>query len=259
MPGNPLVLVLPGWTGRLRTLVVAVPEGLLGGMLLCFKGCPVREAALEQHRCGRSIAPVKHVRVQGRQLDGGMQGRCGGPAHKQGQVHSPAGHLPANLLHLEEAGGDEPAYGYGIGLLLEGAVQDGIPVHHYPQVHDVKAVAAQHNAGDVLSYVVDISLYGGHDHFGPAAGLFRSLKMRFQHAHGLAHHLGALDHLRQEHLAFSKSSSHFFHGIHQRAFNHLYGAAQPAQLFQYGFGEAFASALQKAGSDAFSGRGRAQL
>ena len=59
MPGKRFL----GFARNDRRLVIVVAEGLLGSVLLGLEGFAVGEAALEQYRCGRSIAPVKHVRI----------------------------------------------------------------------------------------------------------------------------------------------------------------------------------------------------
>ena len=39
--------------------------------------------------------------------------------------------------------------------------------------------------------------------------------------HGLLHHAGAFDHLRQEHLALAKQVTDHVHAVHERAFDHV--------------------------------------
>ncbi|MCY1528763.1 hypothetical protein D9M68_638810 [compost metagenome] len=74
-----------------------------------------------------------------------------------------------------------------------------------------------------------VALDGGDDDLalGPhvAAGR-RDLALLFfdegdQVGHGLLHHAGGLDHLRQEHLARAEQVAHDVHAVHQRAFDDL--------------------------------------
>ena len=99
-----------------------------------------------------------------------------------------------------------------------------------------------------------VAFYRCHHYPGLAGSAFLGLEMRFQHAYSFPHYLGALDHLRQKHLAFPEEPSHFFHGAHERTLNHFHGAAQGFQFLQHRFGQAFAASLQQAGRYLF-GRG----
>ena len=51
-----------------------------------------------------------------------------------------------------------------IGLLVDRRLQNPIARHHHAEVDDLVAVAAEHDADDVLADVVDVALDGGeHD------------------------------------------------------------------------------------------------
>ena len=53
--------------------------------------------------------------------------------------------------------------------------------------------------------------------------------------HGALHHAGALNHLRQEHLAAAEEVAHHVHAGHQRAFDHEDGVhVLHAGLFRVG-------------------------
>ena len=101
-----------------------------------------------------------------------------------------------------------------------------IAVHHDAQVDDFEIIALQHDPHDILANIVHVAFYRRHEDFAVgvvAAGLFLFDK-RLQIRHGLFHHTGALDHLREEHLALTEQVAHHVHTIHQRALDDLDGA-----------------------------------
>ena len=50
-----------------------------------------------------------------------------------------------------------------IGLLVERRLQNPIARHHHAEIDDLVAVAAEHDADDVLADVVDVALDGRQD------------------------------------------------------------------------------------------------
>src|SRR5690606_37957375 len=108
----------------------------------------------------------------------------------------------------------------------DGGLEDLVRGHHHAQVDDVVAVATQHHADDVLADVMHVALDRGHEDLALGfrlIALFR-LDEGNQVRHGLLHHAGGLDHLRQEHLARAEQVADHVHATHQRAFDHLDGA-----------------------------------
>ena len=103
------------------------------------------------------------------------------------------------------------------------AAEDLLRRDHHPEVDHLVVVAAQDDADDVLADVVHVALDRGHDDLrlglGPARPLLR-LEKRRQVGDRLLHHPGALDHLRQEHLARAEEVADDVHARHERALDH---------------------------------------
>ena len=72
---------------------------------------------------------------------------------------------------------------------------------------------------------MDVALHGGHhdDALGARLGVLLRFDERGQVGHCLLHHPGALDHLRQKHLAGAEQVADPVHAVHQRAFDDLDG------------------------------------
>ncbi len=96
-------------------------------------------------------------------------------------------------------------------------------MHHHTKVDHLKVVALQHHAHDVLADVMNIPFDRSHENLAVGLrclGLLR-LDVGLQVSHGLFHDTGALDHLREKHLAVAEEVADHVHAVHQRAFNHL--------------------------------------
>ena len=114
--------------------------------------------------------------------------------------------------------------------------------HHHAHVDDLEVVALQDHGDDVLADVVHVALDGGdHDLAFAAHGFAGGLLLAFffldvgdQMGDGLLHHARALDHLGQEHLALAEQVADDVHAVHQRALDHMQGAAAPGQDFAVG-------------------------
>ena len=170
----------------------------------------------------RRILAVEHMVVQGRKLHRSMQRRSGGATDEQRNVQVPRRHLPAKLLHLEQARRYQAAHPDDGSLSGHGGIQDLRLVHHHSQVLDLKAVASQDNPRNILSDIVHITLDRSHYHKRPAAGgLSVPLHVRLQNRHGVLHHLRGLDHLREKHLALAEQHAHALHPGHQRPLDDL--------------------------------------
>lgn len=63
--------------------------------------------------------------------------------------------------HTDHRGGHQRGKPDEIGLVRDGGLDDGFGLHVLAQIHDLKAVVAEHEADDVLADVVNIALNGG--------------------------------------------------------------------------------------------------
>ena len=127
------------------------------------------------------------------------------------------------MAHLLQRRGDQAAEADDVNVLAAGRLQNLVRRGHDAQVDDLVVVAAQDDADDVLADVVNVTLdRGQQDAPGRAAvaalGLFR-LDVGHEVGHGLLHDAGALDHLRQEHLARAEQIADDVHAVHQRPLN----------------------------------------
>ena len=148
-------------------------------------------------------------------------------------------HFTGHILHLFQAGSDEPRQANDVGVFFFGLGQNLVARHHDAHVDHVKVVALKHHRHNVFANVVHVAFDGGNHNFALgfhvlACGLllaFFFLDVRHQVRHGLLHHARRLDHLRQEHLALTKQIAHHIHAIHERAFDHVQGPAFFGQYF----------------------------
>src|SRR5690606_15337150 len=79
---------------------------------------------------------------------------------------------------------------------------------------------------DVLADVVHVALHRGQQDLAlglDVVALLACLDVGQQPGHGLLHHPGAFDHLRQKHLATAEQVAHHVHAVHQRPFDHVDG------------------------------------
>src|SRR5262249_38137130 len=130
------------------------------------------------------------------------------------------------------------------------------------------AVAAEHDADDVLADVVYVAFDGGKKDAagtrparGPAkAGHYIRSRIRrlllfherFEVGDGAFHRAGALDDLRQEHLAGAEGIADRLHAVHQRAFDPLERPAELlARFFGVGFDEVHHSVDEREGEALF--------
>ena len=107
---------------------------------------------------------------------------------------------------------------------------------------DLESVAAQYDACDVLSYVVDVSFDCGQYYLTFMLAMFvtcalvlvlgRLADVWFEYGYRVSHYLGRFYHLWQEHLTFSKQFSYCLHAFHQRSFDDGCGAAIVVEDFR---------------------------
>ena len=225
-------------------------RGLLVGMLLAyalvigvqFGNVGILALGAQQlgaHAHGtRGIGHIHHgAAVVGRNFHGRVNARASGPADQQGNLARAevfvALHLGGHVLHFLQRGGDQARQANDVGANFLGFVEDVLARHHHAHVHHFEVVALQDHGHDVLADVMHVALHGG-DHdlaFAAHIGARRfQLTLFFfdvghQMGHSLLHHAGGFHHLRQEHLARAKQVAHGVHAGHQRAFDHVQGAA----------------------------------
>ena len=120
-------------------------------------------------------------------------------------------------------GRDEPREPDDVAVLVDRCVEDRLGGNHHPQVDHLVAVAAEHDADDVLADVVDVAPDGRHDDAPRGArvpGLL-GLHERLEVGDGSLHRAGALDDLRQEHAPRAEEVADDPHPVHQRALDHV--------------------------------------
>ena len=130
--------------------------------------------------------------------------------------------------HLFQRRCDQAGQADDVGILLLGGVEDGLGVHHHPQVDDFEIIALEHHTDDVLADVVHVALDRGHDDLAGGAGISGLLRFDIgnQIGHRLFHHPRRLHHLGQEHLAVAEQVAHHVHTVHQRPLDHLNRAGE---------------------------------
>ena len=146
-------------------------------------------------------------------------------------MNAAALHFLRDEHHLVERRRDEAAQPDQIRLLVERGLQDLVARHHDAEIDHLVAVAAEHDADDVLADVVHVALdRREHDlalrrRFGDAAGGHARLALgrheRLEVRDRSLHRPRALHHLRQEHLAGAEQIADDLHAVHQRAFDDL--------------------------------------
>ena len=105
--------------------------------------------------------------------------------------------------------------------------------HHHAQVYDLEPAALQHDGGDVLAYVVHVSLHSSYHHLRLAAAAVLRLHIRLKHIDRLPHHLCRLHYLRQEHPALAEQFSDLLHTLHQRPLDDSHRAAEFRKALQH--------------------------
>ena len=161
-------------------------------------------------------------------------------ADQQGNVEALALHLAGHVTHFLQRWRDQATESDDIDLLPPGGVQNLVGRSHDTQVDDLIVVAAQHDAHDVLADVVYVTLDRSQQDLAgravvPVGALLR-LDIGDQVGDRLLHDPGALDHLRQEHLAAAEEVADDAHAAHQRSFDHFQRPGRPlSRLLCVGF------------------------
>ena len=84
-----------------------------------------------------------------------------GPADDDRDAEPAAFEFLANMDHLVERRGDQPAQADALCAPCHGFIDDALRFDHYAQVADLVAVAGHHHRDDVLADVVHVALDGG--------------------------------------------------------------------------------------------------
>ena len=166
----------------------------------------------------------------GRDLDRRVDLGGGCPADQQGNLKTLPPHFFRDVRHLLQRRSDQPGEPDQVDLFAPGGLQNPGARHHDTEVEHLVVVTLENHADDVLADVVHIALDRGEQH--PAFGLRRGTRLfRFEKGHQVGdcffHDPGALDHLRQKHLAAAEEIAHHIHPVHEGAFDHR---DRPAQL-----------------------------
>ena len=144
-------------------------EPFAAGGIFCEEGTghPYAAGSIEHMHDGEG--------VMGFDFDGRVGFGGGRSSDEEGDLELLAFHFLCDMDHFIEGGGDQSAEADHIHLFVPGCFQDFIGGHHDAEVHDVVAVAAEHDADDIFSDIVYIAFDGGHEYFAfgtAAAGCF---------------------------------------------------------------------------------------
>ena len=163
-----------------------------------------------------------------------MHRRSRSSSHADRNPHAVLLKQSAQVLHLLQRRRNQSAHAHETRIQFACLLQYQFVGYHHAQIVHLEVVARQHDAHDILSNVVHITVGSSQHH--DIAFCLRSFatsfckrfshthvlpfQLRFQHLHRLAHHLRRLHHLRQKHLTFAEEPAHMFHRLHQRLLNH---------------------------------------
>ena len=199
------------------------------------------------------------ARVDRGDLHRRVEVRGGGTADDDRDAEPAAFEFLANVDHLVERRGDQPAQADALCTPCHGFIDDALRFDHYAQVADLVAVAGHHHRDDVLADVVHVALDRGDEHLAGRVGALSGalLDVGRQGRYGALHHAGRLDHLRQEHSALAEEPAHPLHGGHQQPVDHLHRAAQRAVTLEGILLDAVGDALEHRVVDPLGERSRA--
>ena len=93
-------------------------------------------------------------------LHGGVLAARRRPPDEERYGEAAALHLPRHEDHLVKRRGDQAAQSDDIRLLVDRGLQDRVRRDHHAEIHDLVIVAAEDDADDVLTDVVDVALDG---------------------------------------------------------------------------------------------------
>ena len=85
----------------------------------------------------------------------------GGAAYQQRLFHPTSFHFPGHMNHFVERWRNQAAQSDDVHSLFLCFVQDPVGRHHYTEIDDLIAVAAEYDSNDVLTNVVYITFDRG--------------------------------------------------------------------------------------------------
>ena len=128
------------------------------------------EALYHAHGARGILDPDRAVFVIGLDLDRGMRARGRGPADEQGHGKSLALHFLGHMRHFLQRWRDQPGEPDDIHVFRARGFEDLARGHHDAQVDDLKVIALQHHADDILADVVHIAFDRGHEDLALGSG-----------------------------------------------------------------------------------------
>ena len=175
----------------------------------------------------------------------------GGAAHHDGVRQAALVQLLHAQRHLLGGRDQQRGEADGVGPHLHRLVDDRVERHLLAQVVDGVAVVGEDRVDQVLADVVDVAVDGGqHD---PALGIaLLALQELLEVGDRLLHHLGRLQHERQDQLAGAEAVADVFHRREQHVVEYLDRRLARQRLVDIGL-HAILLAVQDAVVDALLG------
>src|SRR5262249_457555 len=128
-----------------------------------------------------------------------------GPTDQEGDLESLPFHFTRHVYHLVQRGRYQAAQADHVCPFLASRVEYFLAGHHHAKIDDLVIVASQDQSYNVLAYVVHVPLDRREDDLSLRLTSARSFFFGFHEGkevgNGLFHDPGALDDLREEHLA----------------------------------------------------------
>ena len=153
-----------------------------------------------------------------------MQRRCSGPTNHDRNLQTGALHFHGHMHHFVQGRSDQTTQTNDIHFFFNGFLNNGFRRYHYSQINDFIVVASHHHRHDILSNVVDITLYRSQQNLTCFLSTFfaTGFYKRLQDGNGFLHGTGGLHHLRQEHLTGTKQLAYLIHTGHQWPLNDIH-------------------------------------
>ena len=127
--------------------------------------------------------------------------------------------LVDNQRHLLAGGDQQRAQADGVRVDLHRLGDDRLGGHLLAQVDYLVAVVGEDGLHQVLADVVHVAIHGG-EHQCALGDPGFLLQVVLQVRHGFLHHLGGLEHKRQDQLARAELIAYLFHGGQQHVVEH---------------------------------------
>ena len=153
-----------------------------------------------------------------------MQRRCSGSTNHDRNLQADALHFHSHMHHFVQRRSNQTTQTYDIHFFFNGFLNNGFRRYHYSQINDFIVIASHHYRYDILSNVVDITLYRSQQNFSSLLSTFfaTGFYKRLQNGNSFLHGTGSLHHLRQEHFTGTKQFAYLIHTSHQWTFNDIH-------------------------------------